>query len=81
MHSGWGAGQLIDGFLQKSSRIRIANEQPTVLDPDIFVENTLSCGVRVNHKSMTVEGDSGQAHRIERSDPRAPETEAISIRR
>jgi hypothetical protein len=62
------AGQLIDGLLEKVSRILIANEQPPVLDPDIIVENAFRSGVCVDDKSVTVDGGRRQAHRIERGD-------------
>ena len=61
---GWPVS-LIDGFLEKGARVRIANEQPPVLDPDIIVENNFGRGVRVNDKSVPVESDRGQAHRVE----------------
>jgi hypothetical protein len=44
----------------------VANEKTPVLDPKIIVENGLGGGVHLDHKSVLVEGDRGQAHRIDR---------------
>ena len=58
--------QLIDGFFEKRPRVGIANEQPPVVDLDIMVENGIGRGVHIGDKSVLVDCDRGQAHRIER---------------
>ena len=58
--------QLIDGFFEKRPRVGIANEQPPVLDLDIMVKNGVGGGVHIDDKSVLVDCDRGQAHRIER---------------
>ena len=58
--------QLIDGFFEERPRVGIANEQPPVLDLDIMVENGVGRGVHIGDKSVLVDCDRGQAHRIER---------------
>ena len=77
---------MIDGFFEKRPRVGIANEQPPVLDLDIMVENGVGRGVHIGDKSVLVDCDRGQAHRIERGGrgsarSGAPATEAISIKR
>ena len=58
--------QLIDGVLEERPGVNIPNEEPPVLDLDIIVENDFGRGVHINHKSMPVDRNSGQVHRIER---------------
>ena len=49
----------------------VANEQPPVLDFDIVVENRLRRAVHVDNKSVPVEGDRGEPHRVERGGRRS----------
>ena len=58
--------QLIDGVFQEGPGFGVANEKTPVLDLDIVVENGLGRGVHLGDKTVLVEGDRGQAHRIER---------------
>ncbi len=58
--------QLIDGVFQERLGCGVANEKTPVLDPKIIVENGLGRGVHLGDKPVLIEGDRGQAHRIER---------------
>ena len=58
--------QLIDGVFEERPGARIANEQPLILDLDIVVENGVGRGVHIGDKSVLVDCDRGQPHRIER---------------
>jgi len=61
---------LIDGVFEERPGVRIANEQPPILNIDVLVENGVGRGVHVGDKSVLVECDRGQPHRIERGDRR-----------
>ena len=56
--------QLIDGVFEERPGVRIANEKPSILNIDVLVENGLGRGIRVGDKSVMVECDRGQPHRI-----------------
>ena len=63
--------KLIDGFFQEGPGCGVADEKTPVLDLDIVVENGLGRGVHLGDKTVLVEGDRGQAHRIERGGRRS----------
>ena len=60
--------QSIDDFLELRPGGGVANEQPPILNLDIIVEHNIGRGIRIGDKSVLVERDRGQPHRIERGD-------------
>ena len=57
---------MIDNFFQDGPGRGVANEKTPILDPEIIVENGFGRGVHLGDKSVLVEGDRGEPHRIER---------------
>ena len=55
---------MIDGVFEERPGVGIANEKPSILNIDVLVENGLGRGIRVGDKSVLVDCDRGQPHRI-----------------